>query len=149
MKEVKIYTDGACRGNPGPGGWGCILVYGEYEKEMSGGESVTTNNRMELLAAINGLSALREPCRVELCSDSKYLVDAVTLGWIAGWQRQNYRRGKKDEVKNIDLWEKLSSLLSLHNVNFIWVKGHDGHAYNERCDALATAAADSFRGAAV
>lgn len=149
MKEVKIYTDGACRGNPGPGGWGCILVYGEYEKEMSGGESVTTNNRMELLAAINGLSALREPCRVELCSDSKYLVDAVTLGWIAGWQRQNYRRGKKDEVKNIDLWEKLSSLLSLHDVNFIWVKGHDGHAYNERCDALATAAADSFRGAAV
>lgn len=149
MKEVKIYTDGACRGNPGPGGWGCILVYGEYEKEMSGGEPVTTNNRMELLAAINGLSALREPCRVELCSDSKYLVDAVTLGWIAGWQRQNYRRGKKDEVKNIDLWEKLSSLLSLHNVNFIWVKGHDGHAYNERCDALATAAADSFRGAAV
>ena len=149
MKEVKIYTDGACRGNPGPGGWGCILVYGEHEKEMSGGEPVTTNNRMELLAAINGLSALREPCRVELCSDSKYLVDAVTLGWIAGWQRQNYRRGKKDEVKNIDLWEKLSSLLSLHNVNFIWVKGHDGHAYNERCDALATAAADSFRGAAV
>lgn len=149
MKEVKIYTDGACRGNPGPGGWGCILVYGEYEKEMSGGEPVTTNNRMELLAAINGLSALREPCHVELCSDSKYLVDAVTLGWIAGWQRQNYRRGKKDEVKNIDLWEKLSSLLSLHNVNFIWVKGHDGHAYNERCDALATAAADSFRGAAV
>ncbi len=149
MKEVKIYTDGACRGNPGPGGWGCILVYGEHEKEMSGGEPVTTNNRMELLAAINGLSALREPCRVELCSDSKYLVDAVTLGWIAGWQRQNYRRGKKDEVKNIDLWEKLSSLLSLHDVNFIWVKGHDGHAYNERCDALATAAADSFRGAAV
>ena len=149
MKEVKIYTDGACRGNPGPGGWGCILVYGEHEKEMSGGEPVTTNNRMELLAAINGLSALREPCRVELCSDSKYLVDAVTLGWIAGWQRQNYRRGKKDEVKTIDLWEKLSSLLSLHDVNFIWVKGHDGHAYNERCDALATAAADSFRGAAV
>lgn len=149
MKEVKIYTDGACRGNPGPGGWGCILVYGEYEKEMSGGEPVTTNNRMELLAAINGLSALREPCHVELCSDSKYLVDAVTLGWIVGWQRQNYRRGKKDEVKNIDLWEKLSSLLALHDVNFIWVKGHDGHAYNERCDALATAAADSFRGAAV
>ena len=145
MKNVEIYTDGACRGNPGPGGYGCILVYGAHRRELSGGECSTTNNRMELLAAITGLSALKEPCSVTLYSDSKYLVDAVTLGWLSGWKRAGYRRGKKDEVKNIDLWERLSELLSLHKVEFVWVKGHDGHPENERCDALATAAADAHR----
>ncbi len=145
MKNVEIYTDGACRGNPGPGGYGCILVYGAHRKELSGGERSTTNNRMELLAAITGLSALKEPCAVTLYSDSKYLVDAITLGWLTGWQKKNYRRGTKDEVKNIDLWERLSALLLYHTVEFVWVKGHDGHAENERCDALATAAADALR----
>ena len=145
MKNVEIYTDGACRGNPGPGGYGCILVYGAHRKELSGGERSTTNNRMELMAAIVGLSALKEPCAVTLYSDSKYLVDAVTLGWLSGWQKKNYRRGTKDEVKNIDLWERLSQLLSYHTVDFVWVKGHDGHEENERCDALATAAADAAR----
>lgn len=143
MKEVKLYTDGACRGNPGRGGWGAILVYGKYEKEMSGGERETTNNRMELMAAIAGLEALKEDCIVELYSDSKYLVDAFTQGWVYGWRDHGWRRGK-DELKNPDLWARLYDLTERHKVNFIWVKGHDGHEYNERCDRLATAAADSF-----
>lgn len=143
MKHVDIYTDGACRGNPGRGGWGAILVYGKYEKELSGGESETTNNRMELIAAIEGLSALREPCAVTLYSDSKYLVDAFLCGWVDTWREHGWRRGK-DELKNPDLWERLVSLTEIHRVTFVWVKGHNGHAYNERCDALATAYADSF-----
>lgn len=145
MKQVTLYTDGACRGNPGPGGWGAILVYGGREKALSGGERNTTNNRMELSAAIAGLSALKEPCEVELYSDSKYLVDAVTLGWLEGWRRRGWKRGKNAPVLNPDLWESLYSLLHIHSVTFHWVKGHDGHAYNERCDALATAFADSLK----
>ena len=145
MKKVELFTDGACRGNPGPGGYGCILRYGTHEKEMSGGEAVTTNNRMELLAAITGLSALKEPCEVELYSDSQYLVNAFLQGWLENWKKKNYKKGTRDEVKNIDLWEELVRLTELHSVRFIWVKGHDGHPENERCDALATAAADSFR----
>ena len=144
MKKVQLYTDGACRGNPGRGGWGAVLVYGKYERELSGGDPMTTNNRMELLAAIEGLSALKESCEVDLYSDSKYLVDALLLGWVEGWKRENFRRGKRDEVKNPDLWERLIALCEKHTVHFIWVKGHDGHAYNERCDRLATAFADSF-----
>ena len=144
MKEVRLYTDGACRGNPGPGGWGAILVYGKYEKELSGGEGETTNNRMELLAAINGLSALKEPCAVTLYSDSKYLVDAFLCGWVEGWRAHGWRRGK-EELKNPDLWERLYELTQIHTVSFEWVKGHNGHEYNERCDALATAYADSFK----
>ena len=144
LKKVQLYTDGACRGNPGRGGWGAVLVYGKYERELSGGEAMTTNNRMELLAAIEGLSALKESCEVELYSDSKYLVDAFLLGWVKGWQRENFRRGKRDEVKNPDLWERLLSLCEQHEVHFHWVKGHNGHDYNERCDRLATAYADSF-----
>lgn len=144
MKDVQLYTDGACRGNPGRGGYGAILVWGKYEKELSGGEPVTTNNRMELRAAIEGLRALKEPCRVTLYSDSKYLVDAFTLGWVADWERQNFRRGRTSEVKNPDLWEELISLCRTHSVTFVWVKGHNGHEYNERCDRLATAFADSF-----
>ena len=143
MKEVSIYTDGACGGNPGRGGWGAILVYGKYEKELSGGERETTNNRMELTAAIEGLSALREPCKVTLYSDSKYVVDAFLLGWVESWRAAGWRRGK-DKLKNPDLWEKLYSLTEIHQVDFIWVKGHAGHDYNERCDILATSYADSF-----
>ena len=143
MKEVSLYTDGACRGNPGKGGWGAILVYGKYEKEMSGGERVTTNNRMELMAAIEGLSALKEPCRVTLYSDSKYLTDAFLEGWVEGWRAHGWRRGK-DELKNPDLWQRLYDLTKTHEVSFVWVKGHAGHSYNERCDVLATSFADGF-----
>lgn len=143
MKEVSLYTDGACRGNPGPGGWGAILVYGSYEKELSGGEAVTTNNRMELLAAISGLEALREPCAVTLYSDSKYLVDAFVQEWIYAWRDKGWKRGK-DELKNPDLWARLYELTETHKVTFVWVKGHNGHSYNERCDTLATTYADSF-----
>ena len=143
MKEVKLYTDGACRGNPGRGGWGAILVYGKFERELSGGERETTNNRMELTAAIVGLEALKEPCRVTLYSDSKYLVDAFLLGWVESWRAHGWRRGR-DELKNPDLWARLYELTNIHEVNFVWVKGHNGHDYNERCDKLATAYADSF-----
>ena len=143
MKEVELYTDGACRGNPGKGGYGAILVYGKYEKEISGGERETTNNRMELMAAIAGLSALKEPCKVKLYSDSKYLVDAYNQGWVYGWRESGWRRGK-EELKNPDLWDTLFALTEKHEVTFIWVKGHNGHDYNERCDALATSYADSF-----
>lgn len=143
MKEVYLYTDGACRGNPGPGGWGAILVYGRFEKEMSGGERETTNNRMELLAAIEGLSALKEPCSVTLTSDSKYVCDAFNLGWVYNWKKSGWKRGK-EELKNPDLWARLFALTEIHTVKFVWVKGHNGHPYNERCDRLATAFADSF-----
>ena len=143
MKKVELYTDGACRGNPGKGGFGAILVYGAYEKEISGGERETTNNRMELMAAIEGLSALKEPCEVTLYSDSKYLVDAYLQDWVNQWRLKGWKRGK-EELKNPDLWEKLYKLTEIHKVNFVWVKGHNGHDYNERCDRLATAFADSF-----
>lgn len=144
MKRVEIYTDGACRGNPGPGGWGAILVYGEARRELSGGERETTNNRMELSAAIAALSALKEPCLVDLYSDSKYLVDAVTQGWLETWRARGYKRGRNEPVLNPDLWETLYGLLTTHQVTFHWVKGHAGHPENERCDALATAYADRF-----
>jgi ribonuclease HI len=143
MKQVNLYTDGACRNNPGRGGWGAILVYGSYEKELSGGEKMTTNNRMELMAAISGLEALKEPCEVSLYSDSKYLVDAFNEGWIESWREKGWKRGK-ETLKNPDLWEKIYGLSKIHKITFIWVKGHNGHDYNERCDALATAFADSF-----
>ncbi len=143
MKEVSLYTDGACRGNPGPGGWGAILVYGKHERELSGGERETTNNRMELMAAISGLEALKERCSVTLYSDSKYLTDAYLEGWVESWREHGWRRGR-EPLKNPDLWERLSRLTDYHEVSFVWVKGHNGHSYNERCDALATAYADSF-----
>ncbi len=143
MKKVELYTDGACRGNPGKGGWGAILVYGKHQKELSGGERETTNNRMELLAAIEGLGALKEPCEVTLYSDSKYLVDAFLQDWITDWRQKGWRRGK-DELKNPDLWARLYDLVKSHEVTFVWVKGHNGHDYNERCDKLATDFADSF-----
>ena len=143
MKDVQIYTDGACRGNPGNGGWGVVLVWGKYERELSGGERDTTNNRMELMAAISGLEALRERCHVTLYSDSKYLVDAFNKEWVTSWEKAGWRRGR-DELKNPDLWDRLFSLTEMHEVTFIWVKGHNGHGYNERCDALATGYADSL-----
>ncbi len=140
MKEVSIYTDGACSGNPGPGGYGTILVYGSKEKELSEGFVATTNNRMELTAAIVGLQALREPCRVTLYSDSKYLVDAVTLGWAKKWKQNGWKRNSKEAAANPDLWEQLLQLIEIHQVEWIWVKGHAGHPMNERCDRLAVAA---------
>ena len=145
---VKIYTDGAARGNPdGPGGYGTILHYVDtrgvlHEREYSQGYRKTTNNRMELMAAIAGLEALTRPCQVEVYSDSKYLTDAFNKNWIDGWIKKNWRRGKNEPVKNRELWERLLKAMEPHQVTFIWVKGHDGHAMNERCDLLATTAAD-------
>lgn len=140
-KHVDIYTDGACSGNPGPGGYGVILKYGSYEKELSGGESSTTNNRMELTAAIEGLSLLKEPCDVTLYTDSQYLVNSIEKGWARSWKQRGWVKADKKPALNADLWEKLLALLDIHNVSFVWVKGHAGHPENERCDTLATTAA--------
>ena len=139
MKKVFMFTDGACSGNPGPGGWGTILRYGDAEKELSGGEAQTTNNRMELLAVINGLAALKEPCEVTIQSDSRYVVDGIEKGWARSWKRNGWRKADKKPALNADLWEKLLTLLDIHDVNFIWIKGHAGHPENERCDQLAVA----------
>lgn len=144
MKHVDIYTDGACRGNPGRGGWGAILVYGSREKELSGGESMTTNNRMELMGAIAALEALREPCDVTLTSDSKYLTDAINKGWLTSWKKNGWIKADKKPVLNVELWQRLDALLQLHTVRFVWVHGHMGHEYNERCDVLATTFADNL-----
>ena len=145
MKHVDIYTDGACRGNPGKGGWGAILVYSGKERELSGGEPSTTNNRMELTAAIEALSALKEKCEVTLYSDSKYMIDAIEKKWVYSWREKGWKKADKSPALNPDLWEKLLSLIEKHDVTFVWVKGHNGHAYNERCDTLATTYADSFK----
>ena len=144
MKNVKIYTDGACKGNPGAGGWAAILEYEGREKELCGGEKLTTNNRMELIAAIEGLSALKEPCNVTLYSDSQYLVNAINKGWLDGWKKKGWKKADKSPVLNDDLWKTISDLLEKHTVEFVWVRGHDGHAYNERCDALASGFAESL-----
>ena len=144
MKKVELYTDGACRGNPGRGGWGAILVYGGREKELSGGEPMTTNNRMELMAAIAGMEALKEPCEIVLTSDSKYLTDAINKGWLESWKKRGWKKADKSEVLNVELWQRIDELLSIHKVTFVWVHGHTGHPYNERCDVLATTFADSF-----
>ena len=144
MKHVEIYTDGACRGNPGRGGWGAILVYNGIEKELSGGDKETTNNRMELSAVIAALSALREPCRVTLTTDSQYVVNAIEKGWLDSWIKNKWRKSDKSAVLNVDLWQELVALLDKHSVDFVWVKGHNGHPYNERCDRLATDFADNL-----
>lgn len=144
MKKVVIYTDGACSGNPGPGGWGAVLCYNGNEKEISGGEALTTNNRMELTAVITALSMLKEPCEVELYSDSTYVVNSVTLGWLEGWERMGFRKKGKD-VPNKELWQRLMPLLERHKVNFHWVKGHADNEYNNRCDKLAVKAASEFK----
>ena len=134
-----MFTDGACSGNPGPGGWGVLLRYGNREKELSGGETDTTNNRMELTAAIMGLSALKEPCKVNLVTDSKYVADGINLGWAKSWQQNGWRKADKKPAQNVELWEKLLALIDYHDVKIVWVKGHAGHPENERCDRLATA----------
>ena len=138
-KYVEIFTDGACSGNPGPGGWGVVLRYGQHEKELSGGEINTTNNRMELTAAIKGLSALKEPCKVRLTTDSKYVSDGINQGWAESWRKNGWRKADKKPALNTDLWEELLNLLDKHDVTIVWVKGHAGHPENERCDALAVA----------
>ena len=138
MKKVTLYTDGACSGNPGRGGWGVVLIYGEIEKQMSGVSEVTTNNQMELTAVIEGLRALKEPCEVLVYSDSAYVVNAFNQNWIEGWINNNWRNSKKDPVANRELWEELISLTKTHNVTFNKVKGHAGDKYNEICDSLAT-----------
>ncbi len=137
MKTVYLYTDGACSGNPGPGGYGAILKYGKYEKEICGGDENTTNNRMELLGVIKGLEALNEPCHVVLTSDSKYVIDALSLGWAEKWKQNGWMRNKKDAALNPDLWERLLQLTTTHEMEYNWVKGHAGHPENERCDKMA------------
>ncbi len=141
MKEVQIFTDGACSGNPGPGGYGVILKFNGSEKEISKGFKDTTNNRMELHAVIAGLNALNEKCKVRIYSDSKYIIDAVNNGWAVRWKKNGWKRNKKDYALNPDLWDKLLNLISQHEIVFIWVKGHAGHDENERCDKMAVAAA--------
>lgn len=145
MKTVTIYTDGACSGNPGPGGWGAILMYGPHKKEMSGGEAQTTNNRMELTGAISALRALKEPCQVELYSDSKYVIDALEKGWAKGWRARGWVKGDKKPALNPDLWQQLLELCEYHTVNLHWVKGHASNPYNNRCDELAVAESRKFR----
>ena len=143
-KKVTLYTDGACSGNPGPGGWGCVLVYKETEKELSGGEANTTNNRMELMAVIEGLRALKESCEVELYTDSKYVMEGATK-WLDGWLANGWKKSDKKPVLNVDLWQTLSAELQHHTITWNWVKGHAGNPYNERVDALAVAAREQYQ----
>ena len=142
-KKVNIYTDGACSGNPGPGGFGVILKYGDITKEISSGYQTTTNNRMELLGVITGLEALKTECEVTLYSDSKYVVDSITKGWVYSWQMKGWKKSDGKKALNVDLWVRLLPLLEKHDVEFVWLKGHAGHEYNERCDQLAVAASQS------
>ena len=144
MKTVEIYTDGACSGNPGPGGWGAILRYNGMEKELSGGEEQTTNNRMELTAAIKALEALKESCAVELYSDSKYVVEALEKGWAEGWRKRGWVKADKKPALNPDLWQRLLELCEKHSLRCHWVKGHAENEFNNRCDAMAVAMRDSF-----
>jgi ribonuclease HI len=143
MKKVDIYTDGACSGNPGPGGFGAVLLFGGHRKEISGAYRLTTNNRMELLAAIVGLEALNQACEVRLFSDSRYLVDSISKGWVSRWKANNWKRNKSDTAVNVDLWERLLPLLNLHKVEFLWVRGHSDNVENNRCDALARGAIEA------
>jgi len=145
LKKIDIYTDGACSGNPGAGGYACILVYGKKEKEISGGAADTTNNRMELSAVIAGLSALKEPCEVTITSDSKYVIDAITKGWVYGWRRKGWIKSDKKPALNPDLWEQLLALTDVHQVRCHWVKGHAENEYNNRCDQMAVAESKKFR----
>lgn len=144
MKQIEIFTDGACSGNPGAGGWGAVLRYGTYEKEISGGEPDTTNNRMEMTAVIQALKALKEPCAVTLTTDSKYIVDSITKKWVYGWQKRGWKKSDGSPALNADLWQEILELLEKHQVSFVWVKGHAGHPENERCDRLAVMERDKF-----
>jgi ribonuclease HI len=143
MKKLDIYTDGACSGNPGKGGYGIVLLYNGHRKEMSCGYRLTTNNRMEMLAVIRALEALKEPCEVTLYSDSKYVIDSITKGWARNWKKNNWIKSDKKKALNSDLWERMLELLDIHKVTFVWVKGHADNVENERCDKLATTAAAS------
>ena len=140
MREVTIYTDGACSGNPGPGGWGAILLYGEHKRELSGYEAGTTNNRMEITAAVEAIRSLKAPCRIKLHSDSAYLVNAFRQNWLVNWQRNGWKNSKKDPVENQDLWRELLAVVQTHQVEWLKVKGHADNPYNNRCDELARAA---------
>jgi ribonuclease HI len=144
VKTVTLYTDGACSGNPCPGGWGAILEYEGHQKELSGGEANTTNNRMELSAVIAGLEALKEPCEVEIISDSKYVVSAINEGWLRSWIKNNWKKSDKKPVLNVELWQKYIEVSQKHTLKFVWVRGHNGHEYNERCDAIAVAESEKF-----
>ena len=139
MKKISIYTDGACIGNPGPGGWGAILIYGDYKKEISGGCAETTNNRMELTAVIESLKRVVEPCDIDLYSDSKYVIDGLRLGWAESWKKNGWRKSNKKPALNSDLWGELLELVLVHNMNYIWVKGHTSNKLNNRCDEMAVA----------
>ena len=145
MKTVTLYTDGACSGNPGPGGWGCILEWNGHERELSGGEKSTTNNRMELTAVIRGLSALKEPCAVELYSDSKYVIDGLSKGWAKGWQKRGWIKSDKKPALNPDLWERLLALTDRHEMHYHWVKGHETNEKNNRCDEQAVLESRKFK----
>ena len=144
LKKVDIFTDGACSGNPGPGGWGAILKYGEHTAELSGGEECTTNNRMELTAVINAVSRLKEPCDIRIYTDSQYVANGFNQGWIWNWKKNGWRKADKKPVLNPELWEQLLKALSPHKYQFIWVKGHAGHPENERCDRLAVAQSEKY-----
>ena len=146
MKQIEIFTDGACSGNPGPGGWGAVLRYKQYEKELSGGEAQTTNNRMELTALIAALEQLKEPCEITLCSDSKYVIDGLQKGWAKGWRARGWKKADKSPALNADLWEKLLGQAEGHVIHYKWIKGHAGHPENERCDRLAVAQSKRYGG---
>ena len=145
MKKIEIFTDGACSGNPGPGGWGAVLRYNGVEKELSGGNAQTTNNKMELTAVIKALDALKEPCEVKLTTDSKYVCDSIVKGWVYSWQKNNWRKADKKPAQNVELWQQLLELLEKHKVEFVWVKGHAGHPENERCDKLAVMQTQKYK----
>ena len=146
MKEIEIFTDGACSGNPGPGGWGAVLRYKQHEKELSGGEAETTNHRMELTAFLRALEELKEPCRITLCSDSKYVIDGLQKGWAKGWRARGWKKADKSPALNPDLWARLLELAEPHTITYKWIKGHAGHPENERCDRLAVAQSKKYGG---
>ena len=146
MKHIQIFTDGACSGNPGPGGWGAILRYKAHEKELSGGEAETTNNRMELMALIAALEQLKEPCEIDLCSDSQYVINGLQKGWAKGWRARGWKKADKSPALNGDLWARLLDLSEAHTIHYNWIKGHAGHPENERCDRLAVEQSKRFGG---
>ena len=146
MKHIQIFTDGACSGNPGPGGWGAILRYKAYEKELSVGEAETTNNRMELMALIAALEQLKEPCEIDLCSDSQYVINGLQKGWAKGWRARGWKKADKSPALNSDLWARLLDLSEAHTIHYNWIKGHAGHPENERCDRLAVEQSKRFGG---
>ena len=146
MKQIEIFTDGACSGNPGPGGWGAVMRYKQYEKELSGGEAENTNNRMEMTALIRALQSLKEPCEITLCSDSKYVIDGLEKGWAKGWRARGWRKSDKSPALNSDLWAQLLELTEQHVIHYKWIKGHAGHPENERCDRLAVEQSKRYGG---